>query len=124
LALTVLEKEGKLPKGPKSQVFGELRDKLEVKRGSDGTSNGGNAATLGMKHLSRFSFFMAISPDQLISDIVKIGRQNGVHVTVSIPYEGLYEADLSSQPTVLFDGLKEDSVSSSWGSSEWDKFLS
>jgi hypothetical protein len=38
---------------------------------------------------------------------VKIGRQNGIHVT----------------PTVLFDGLKEDSVSSSWGQEEWNKFL-
>jgi hypothetical protein len=28
------------------------------------------------------------------------------------------------QPTVLFDGLKEDSVSSSWGKDEWEKFLS
>lgn len=38
---------------------------------------------------------------------VKIGRQNGIHVT----------------PTALFDGLKEDSVSSSWGKEEWEKFL-
>ena len=32
--------------------------------------------------------------------------------------------ELTVQPTVLFDGLKEDSVSSSWGKDEWEKFLS
>ena len=27
------------------------------------------------------------------------------------------------QPTVLFDGLVEGSISSSWGKEEWDKFV-
>jgi hypothetical protein len=35
--------------------------------------------------------------------------------------EGKSPTDI--QPTVLFDGLKEDSVSSSWGREEWEKFL-
>ncbi|WVQ83805.1 hypothetical protein IAT38_005949 [Cryptococcus sp. DSM 104549] len=84
LAVDVLESKGAV-EGPKSKVFGELRDALDNK----GSPNGGNEATDGVKHT------------------LKIGRQNGVHVT----------------PTVLFDGLKEDSVSSSWGKEEWEKFL-
>ncbi|WWD21981.1 hypothetical protein CI109_106469 [Kwoniella shandongensis] len=85
LAVSVLESKGKA-KGPQSKVFGELRDRLENKS----SPNGGNEAMDGLKHN------------------LKIGRQNGIHVT----------------PTVLFDGLKEDSVSSSWGKEEWEKFLS
>lgn len=40
-------------------------------------------------------------------EIVKIGRQNSIHVT----------------PTAVFDGLVENSVSSSWGKEDWEKFL-
>ncbi|KAK8846673.1 hypothetical protein IAR55_005760 [Kwoniella newhampshirensis] len=85
LAVSILEAKGKAS-GPQSKLFGELRDKLENK----GSPNGGNEATDGLKHS------------------LKIGRQNGIHVT----------------PTVLFDGIKEDSVSSSWGREEWERFLS
>ncbi|KAL7411573.1 hypothetical protein BDY24DRAFT_395350 [Mrakia frigida] len=38
---------------------------------------------------------------------VKLGRQNGIHVT----------------PTALFDGLIEGSISSSWGKDDWEKFF-
>ncbi|CED85619.1 Thioredoxin-like fold [Phaffia rhodozyma] len=38
---------------------------------------------------------------------IKIGRQNGIHVT----------------PTALFDGLIDNSVSSSFGKAEWEKFF-
>eukprot|EP01111_Echinosteliopsis_oligospora_P002768 TRINITY_DN1427_c0_g1_i1.p1 TRINITY_DN1427_c0_g1~~TRINITY_DN1427_c0_g1_i1.p1 ORF type:complete len:109 (+),score=38.85 TRINITY_DN1427_c0_g1_i1:336-662(+) len=38
---------------------------------------------------------------------VKIGRQNGIHVT----------------PTALWDGLVEGQISSSWGEKEWSDFL-
>ncbi|KAK4685881.1 hypothetical protein P7C73_g4254, partial [Tremellales sp. Uapishka_1] len=84
LAIKTLEEEHAIS-GPTSKVYGDLRAKLEVTT----SPNGGNEATAGLKHT------------------VKIGRQNGIHVT----------------PTVLFDGLKEDSVSSSWGKDEWEKFL-
>jgi hypothetical protein len=30
---------------------------------------------------------------------------------------------LTPQPTALFDGLKDDSVSSSWGKDDWEKWL-
>jgi len=50
LALSVLEKNGGLPSGPKSKVFGELRDKLENK----GSPNGGNEGTAALKHNSTF----------------------------------------------------------------------
>ncbi|ORY24885.1 hypothetical protein BCR39DRAFT_545711 [Naematelia encephala] len=89
IAVDVLEKNGKLGQGPKSQVFGQFRDKIDVKASSDGHINGGNDGTVDMKYL------------------IKLGRQNAVHVT----------------PTAFFDGLKDDSVSSSWGKEEWDKYL-
>lgn len=38
---------------------------------------------------------------------VKLGRQNGIHVT----------------PTVVLDGLVDPSVSSSFGAEEWDKYV-
>ncbi|CAE6417080.1 unnamed protein product [Rhizoctonia solani] len=38
---------------------------------------------------------------------IKLGRQNGVHVT----------------PSALWDGLLANDVSSSWGKEEWEKFL-
>ncbi|KAG8888149.1 hypothetical protein FRB98_008258 [Tulasnella sp. 332] len=54
-----------------------------------GTPNGGNAVTNELKYF------------------IKLGRQNGVHVS----------------PTVLWDGLVADEVSSSWGEAEWTKFF-
>lgn len=88
VALSVLEKHGKLGSGPRSKAFGEFRDRLEVKQKGD-YINGGNESLDDMKYL------------------IKVGRQDGVHVT----------------PTVLLNGLKEDSVSSSWGKEEWEQFL-
>ncbi|KAI8377484.1 thioredoxin-like protein [Radiomyces spectabilis] len=38
---------------------------------------------------------------------VKFGRQNGIHVS----------------PTVVFDGLRDDSVSSSWEMSQWEEYF-
>lgn len=38
---------------------------------------------------------------------VKLGRQNGIHVT----------------PTCVLDGLVEPSISSSFGAEEWNKFI-
>ena len=52
LALSVLEKHGKLGKGPRSKPFGDFRDRLEVRVSPDGGTNGGNAATNDMKYLS------------------------------------------------------------------------
>ncbi|WVR04295.1 hypothetical protein IAU60_001295 [Kwoniella sp. DSM 27419] len=78
LALDLLEKKGKTS-GPLSKAFGEFRGRLD----QDDVS-------------------------AAIKYNIKVGRQNGVHVT----------------PTVLLNGLKEDSVSSSWGKSEWEQFLS
>ncbi|KAJ2959190.1 hypothetical protein NQZ79_g5321 [Umbelopsis isabellina] len=48
--------------------------------------------------------------NQVTNDLklqIKIGRQNGIHVS----------------PTVVFDGLKDDSVSSSWDLEEWKKYI-
>lgn len=52
LATDLLESKG-LVNGPKSKVFGELRDALEVKEKHEGgevKTNGGNAGEAGLKH--------------------------------------------------------------------------
>jgi len=54
-----------------------------------GTPNGGNAVTDDLKYF------------------IKLGRQNGIHVS----------------PTVTWDGLLANEVSSSWGEAEWRKFF-
>ncbi|TYJ54422.1 hypothetical protein B9479_004932 [Cryptococcus floricola] len=72
-------------KGPKSKLFGELRDALEIKE----SENGGTEGTEGLKYVN------------------KLGRQNGINVT----------------PTVLWDGLIDNNVSSSWGKEDWNKFI-
>ncbi|CAE6447923.1 unnamed protein product [Rhizoctonia solani] len=62
-----------------------VADLLELKS----TSNGGVSVTDDLKYN------------------IKLGRQNGVHVT----------------PSALWDGLLANDVSSSWGKDEWEKFL-
>jgi hypothetical protein len=52
IALSVLEEKGALPAGPKSKVFGELRDAMEVRQTADGGINGGNASLDDIKFLS------------------------------------------------------------------------
>ncbi|KAI9282387.1 thioredoxin-like protein [Umbelopsis sp. AD052] len=50
------------------------------------------------------------SGNQVTNDLklqIKIGRQNGIHVS----------------PTVLFDGLRDDSVSSSWELDQWKEYF-
>lgn len=124
LATDLLETKGKIS-GPKSKLFGELRDALEAKEkveGGEKKIHGGNAAEPAMKHTrewrstgpsilsgasAHWRDYEVYSEGQELMFSVKIGRQNGIHVT----------------PTVLFDGLKEDSVSSSWGQEEWEQFL-
>ncbi|WVQ91738.1 hypothetical protein IAS59_005541 [Cryptococcus gattii] len=81
----VLDKDEASGKGPKSKIFGELRDGLEVKA----SDNGGNEGTEGLKYS------------------LKLGRQNGIQVT----------------PTALWNGLKDESVSSSYGKEEWEKYF-
>jgi hypothetical protein len=52
LGTDLLEAKGKV-NGPKSKVFGDLRDALEVKEKHEGGEvkiNGGNAAEAGLKH--------------------------------------------------------------------------
>ena len=51
VALSVLEKHGKLGSGPRSKAFGEFRDRLEVKQKGD-YINGGNESLDDMKYLS------------------------------------------------------------------------
>jgi len=63
----------------------EIQDLLAYK----GSPNGGNAATNDIKWF------------------VKLARQNGMHFS----------------PTVVWDGIKNDNVSSSWGEKEWTEYF-
>lgn len=69
----------------------KLYDLLAIsnKPGKDGALNVGNKVTDDLKVL------------------IKLGRQNGIHVS----------------PTVLWDGVVENSVSSSWGENDWMNFF-
>lgn len=51
IAADLLESHGQI-NGPKSKVFGELRDALQNKEGKDGSINGGNTAEAALKHNS------------------------------------------------------------------------
>ncbi|KIK64845.1 hypothetical protein GYMLUDRAFT_39804 [Collybiopsis luxurians FD-317 M1] len=68
-----------------NNLAGSVKDLLELK----GSPNGGNAVTDDLKYTIKFS------------------RQNGIHVS----------------PTVLWDGLIAHEISSSWGEKEWTDFL-
>lgn len=85
LAGEVLEKEGAV-KGPASRAVGEVRELVGVKGSSP---NAGTAVTDDLKYF------------------VKLGRQNGIHVT----------------PSAVFNGIFDSSVSSSWGDKEWNEFF-
>ncbi|KAF8645475.1 hypothetical protein AX16_007761 [Volvariella volvacea WC 439] len=63
----------------------KFKDLLALKS----TPNGGTAVTEDLKYTIKFS------------------RQNGIHVS----------------PTVLWDGLIQNEISSGWGESEWENFL-
>ena len=76
IALKVLEDNKRLGSGPKSKAFGEFRSRLSP----DPKGNGGNEGTEGFKHNSELD---TPREDHQLIVIVKIGRQNGVHVTVS-----------------------------------------
>lgn len=81
------EKLAQLGKGSGILTDGEVqavKDLLQLKS----TPNGGNGVTDDLK------------------SCIKYSRQNSIHVS----------------PTVLFDGLIANDVSSSWGKDEWEKF--
>ncbi|KAJ3987623.1 major facilitator superfamily domain-containing protein [Lentinula detonsa] len=86
---TPLEVRSKLTKLAESVIgsslANEFKDLLELK----GSPNGGNAVTDDLKYTIKYS------------------RQNSVHVS----------------PTVLWDGLVANEISSSWGEKEWNDFL-
>lgn len=85
----------------------EVKDLLAHKT----TPNGGNAVTNDLKWCSESLLWPMIVKDRSILMIygllVKYSRQNHIHFS----------------PTVLWDGLEEPSVSSSWGEKEWSQFF-
>ncbi|KAF5333585.1 hypothetical protein D9611_002741 [Ephemerocybe angulata] len=68
-----------------AEAVEKVKDLLALK----GTPNGGNAVTDDLKYNIKFS------------------RQNGIHVS----------------PTVLWDGLVANEISSGWGQEQWGEFL-
>lgn len=87
-------------KGVKSA---EVLDLLTLKS----TPNGGVAVTDDLKYTSTSPSPNGRSYFGANNRIVKVSRQNSIHVS----------------PTVLFNGLVVPEVSSSWGEAEWKKFL-
>ena len=70
------------------------------------TPNGGVAVTDDLKYTSTsMKLVQWITSEKERS--VKFSRQNGIHVS----------------PTVLWDGLVANEISSSWGEKEWNGFL-
>lgn len=56
LAIEVLEKEGKLGKGPKSKEHGEFRSSIGVREKEGGSKNGGTEVFDAFKHTSESLF--------------------------------------------------------------------
>lgn len=71
------------------------------------TPNGGVAVTDDLKYNSTYMRAFTTILFIVWVWLVKLGRQNGIHVT----------------PTAVWDGLAASDVSSSWGEEEWGKFL-
>lgn len=73
------------------------------------TPNGGTSVTDDLKYTSTSCFPLVLILGSLdrICSTVKFSRQNGIHVS----------------PTVLWDGLVANEISSSWGEKEWNEFL-
>jgi hypothetical protein len=73
------------------------------------TPNGGVAVTEDLKYNSKQAFVRRVENGANIffCFAVKFSRQNSIHVS----------------PTVLFDGLVANEVSSSWGEAEWTEFF-
>jgi hypothetical protein len=71
------------------------------------TPNGGVSVTDELKYTSKFSSRLTNMQSWRTCLAVKFTRQNGVHVS----------------PSVLWDGILVNEVSSSWGEPEWKQFF-
>lgn len=80
----------------------EFRELLKLKS----SPNGGVSVTEDLKYTSALPCRRQIHSNSL-SSAVKFSRQNGIHVS----------------PTVLWDGLVANEISSGWGEKEWTEFL-
>ena len=83
----------------------QFKDLLALKS----TPNGGTAVTDDLKYTGAYGVGLSSEEDILRPSCitVKFSRQNGIHVS----------------PTVLWDGLVANEISSSWGEREWTEFL-
>ena len=87
-----------------AEKVAQFKDLLTLKS----TPNGGNAVTDDLKYTSGF-YLLALNDHRLEHLLlVKFSRQNGIHVS----------------PTVLWDGLIVNEASSSWAEKEWTDFFS
>jgi hypothetical protein len=79
----------------------KFRELLKLKS----SPNGGVGVTDDLKYTGESSLIGQAPTDDVMT--VKFSRQNGIHVS----------------PTVLWDGLVAGDISSGWGDAEWTKFL-
>lgn len=86
-----------------SEAAESVRQLLTLK----GTLNGGNGVTDDLKYNSMLCQYSYVLKALVTLSLVKFSRQNSIHVS----------------PTVLWDGLIANEVSSSWGEKEWTDFF-
>ncbi|CAD6587323.1 MAG: hypothetical protein TREMPRED_004717 [Tremellales sp. Tagirdzhanova-0007] len=89
LAMEVAEKANSIDKSSRASKTKEFREKLVNIPPPSGRGPAENDVSKDLKYL------------------VRVGRQNGIIVTL----------------TGLFNGVRDDSISSSWGKDEWEKYL-
>ena len=86
---------------------GKRQSFLDLLTNSESAPNYGVAVTNDLKYTGEPGARPLSSVKPLIFTTVKFSRQNGIHVS----------------PTVLFDGIVAPEVSSSWGEKEWLEWL-
>jgi hypothetical protein len=85
---------------------GDKLDEFKELLKNKSTPNGGVAVTDDLKYNS-MSLMQLKSYQLFTACTVKFSRQNGIHVS----------------PTVVWDGVIAAQISSSWGEKEWNEFL-
>lgn len=119
----MLESNGALDAGPRSQAFGELRAAMEVRVGQDGGINGGNEGSDWVKYMSEWRRNEDYATTEHHSQAWTTERGSRHSEYGDDPFAQWVCVWLTPQPAALFDGLKDDSVASSWGKDDWEKWL-
>ncbi|KAG6331302.1 hypothetical protein ID866_7788 [Astraeus odoratus] len=107
--LTPLQIREKLAEIAASVIPADKVDEFKDMLKHQSTKNGGVAVTDDLKYTGKSCGLCVCSTfvANPVTTLVKFSRQNGIHVS----------------PTVMWDGLIANEISSSWGLKEWSEFL-